>query len=287
MDTTKVNSLAGPFWGILVLTAANLHAQTLPITSGLQLWLNADVGVTTNVSGQVTAWADQSGLGNNATQPTPASSPTIAINSLNGHTTLRVIGSQYMEVPNANGIDNLLDDVTILTVVNYDNLGGYRGVVSKCTGGVGSPFDFWSNAGANAGRTSFYLGNGAATAATLSTIALPTGTYNVVGFRWKLGTSDQFLNDFNIGSAPNTSVTANGGTNLRIGRRQDGTVQLVGNVAEIRTLWSDALDHLQGFGEIHVCRMDILAQHIEDERACALKGAKGMFVHAFDVQTIG
>jgi hypothetical protein len=128
-------------------------------------------------------------------------------------------------------------------VVNYDNLSSYRGVVSKCTGGVGSPFDFWSNIAANAGRTSFYLGNGTATAATLSTIAPPTGVYMVMGFRWKNGTSDQFLNDFNIGSAANGSATANGATNLRIGRRQDGTVQLVGNVAEIliyRPALSDA-----------------------------------------------
>ncbi len=138
-----------------------------------------------------------------------------------------------MEVPNANGIDNLLNDVTILTVVKYDNLSGYRGVLSKTTGGVGSPFDFWSNASANGGRTSLYLGNGTASAATLSTIPPPVGVFNVLGFRWKDGVSDQFLNDFNIGSAANAAVTANGPNNLRIGRRFDGTVQLVGNVAEI------------------------------------------------------
>lgn len=233
MKIQKVKSLTLAVYGMLALATASLHAQVLPITNNLQLWLSADVGVTTNASGQVSAWADQSGLGNNATQGTPASSPTIAPNSLNGHATLRVSGSQFMEVANANGIDNLLDDVSVITVVNYDNLSSYRGVVSKCTGGVGSPFDFWNNNSANAGRTSFYLGNGSASAATLSTIAPPVGVYNVMAFRWKNGVSDQFLNDFNIGSAANTTVTANGVSNLRIGRRQDGTVQLVGNVAEI------------------------------------------------------
>src|SRR6266568_2332139 len=171
MKTLKVKPLTIAVWGMLALATASLHAQVLPITNGLQLWLNADVGVTTNASAQVTAWADQSGLGNNATQPTVGSAPIYVTNSLNGHATLRVTGTQYMEVLNANGIDNLLDDVSVLVVVNYDNLGSYRGVVSKCTTGVGSPFDFWSNASANAGRTSFYLGNGTASAATLSTIA--------------------------------------------------------------------------------------------------------------------
>lgn len=233
MKKTATNLLLRLICALVLWTTTGLQAQTLPVTAGLQLWLNADVGVTTNASAQVTAWADQSGLGNNATQPTVTSSPIYAPNSLNGHATLRVSGSQYMEVPNANGIDNLLNDVTILGVVNYDNLSGYRGFMSKCTGGVGSPFDFWSNASVYAGRTEFCLGNGTTTAFTLSTIALPVGVYNVMGFRWKDGITDQFLNDFNIGSAGNTAATANGATNLRIGRRQDGTVQLVGNLAEL------------------------------------------------------
>ena len=233
MNMKQIKLFVGAAYGVVALMNLGLQAQTLPITAGLQLWLNADVGVTTNASAQVTAWADQSVLANNATQGTLSSAPTIALNSLNGHATLRVSGSQYMEVANANGIDNLLNDVTVLTVVNYDNLSGYRGVVSKCTGGVPSPFDFWNNATVNGGRASFTLGNGTASTATLSTVAPPAGVYNVMSFRWKDGTSSQFLNDFNIGSAGNTAVTANGATNLRIGRRQDGTVQLVGNVAEI------------------------------------------------------
>jgi Bacterial Ig domain/Concanavalin A-like lectin/glucanases superfamily len=233
MNIKKINLLVGAAYCAVALINLGLQAQTLPITAGLQLWLNADVGVTTNASAQVTAWADQSGLGNNATQPTVTSSPIYTPNSLNGHATLRVTGTQYMEVQNANGIDDLLNDVTVLGVVKYDNLSGYRGFVSKCTGGAPSPFDFWSNASANAGRTTFYLGNGTVNAATLSTIAPLTGVYMVMGFRWKDGVSDQFLNDFNIGSAGNTIATGNGATNLRIGRRQDGTVQLIGNLAEV------------------------------------------------------
>ena len=130
MNIKRIKLLIGAAYGAFALMNLGLQAQSLPITAGLQLWLNADVGVTTNASAQVTAWADQSGLHNDATQPTVTSSPIYAPKSLNGHATLRVTGAQYMEVQNANGIDNLLNDVTVLGVVNYDNLSSYRGFVS-------------------------------------------------------------------------------------------------------------------------------------------------------------
>src|SRR5664280_964681 len=102
MKKTATNLLRHLSCALVLWTTTGLHAQTLPVTAGLQLWLNADVGVTNNASGQVTTWADQSGLGNNATQATLTSAPTIALNSLNGHATVRVSGSQFMEVANAN-----------------------------------------------------------------------------------------------------------------------------------------------------------------------------------------
>jgi len=62
------------------LALANIgYTAFIPNTiSGLQLWLKADTGVTL-VSGAVSAWADQSGVGDgnrNATQSTAARRPT-------------------------------------------------------------------------------------------------------------------------------------------------------------------------------------------------------------------
>ena len=236
MKRTQVLLATSVAGALMAWLPAELHAQPLPVTTGLQLWLNADVGVTTNASGQVTAWADQSGLGNHATQATAASCPTLAADSLNGHATLRVSGSQFMEVPNANGIDDLVNDVTILTVVKFDNLSGYRCVVNKCVGGVAAPFDWWNNASQFGGVTSFWLANSDVTPAYnryVGTFAPPTGAYAVMGFRWKDGVVDQFLNDFNVGHAVSMLTTANGSTPLRIGRRADGVTQLLGNVAEL------------------------------------------------------
>lgn len=51
--------------------------------SGLVLWLRADLGVTLNV-GNVSAWADQSGAGNNFTQGTGANQPLFQASGFGG-----------------------------------------------------------------------------------------------------------------------------------------------------------------------------------------------------------
>lgn len=56
--------------------------------SGLSLWLKADAGVTTSGS-NVTAWADQSGNGKNATA---SGTPTLVANSLNGKSGISLDG---------------------------------------------------------------------------------------------------------------------------------------------------------------------------------------------------
>ena len=59
-----------------LLTAGTASGATLSITSGLILHLAPD-DVTTDGSGNVTSWNDQSGLGNHATQSDTAMQPTL------------------------------------------------------------------------------------------------------------------------------------------------------------------------------------------------------------------
>jgi len=59
------------------------------IMSGPTVWLRADAGVTTNASGQVSAWNDQSGNNNNATQSTQNKQPTLAAGAINGRPVVR------------------------------------------------------------------------------------------------------------------------------------------------------------------------------------------------------
>src|ERR1051326_2457743 len=58
---------------IAALALSSAHAQIS--TNGLRLWLRADAGITLNGS-TVSAWADQSGHGYNATQSTAGFQPT-------------------------------------------------------------------------------------------------------------------------------------------------------------------------------------------------------------------
>ncbi len=60
--------------------------------SGLQLWLNAVVGLTTNASGNISTWADQSGNANNATQTQGSLQPLWVADILNGQPVVRFDG---------------------------------------------------------------------------------------------------------------------------------------------------------------------------------------------------
>ena len=64
--------------------------QPIP-TTGLQLWLKADAGVTLNGS-KASRWADQSGNGNDAIQPDLPRQPLLVKDALNGKPTIRFDG---------------------------------------------------------------------------------------------------------------------------------------------------------------------------------------------------
>jgi hypothetical protein len=71
----------------------------VPLTN-LVIWLKADKGVTANGSGNVSAWADQSGNGNNASQSSSGNQPLLVSSEINGLPALEFNGSQNMSLPN-------------------------------------------------------------------------------------------------------------------------------------------------------------------------------------------
>jgi hypothetical protein len=187
----------------LAWTASTLQAQTLPITTGLQLWLKADYGVGTNSTGLVTNWLDASGNGNNAAPPSgnTAYSPTYLANSQNGLPTLRYPGGSIaLDVPDisvspTSTISSLTNDVTIIVLKEDDSYAGYRAGIAKSSGNAPGPFDFYNNAGADGGETIFYLNqNGTANVGFVGNSFKPQpGVYQVMSFTYANGSVTHYI----------------------------------------------------------------------------------------------
>ena len=96
-----------------------------PIRAGLVLELDANRGVTTN-GGQVTAWADQSGLGNDLIG---AGNPQLAANALNNHNTIQfdTSGDKLSRtIDELSGLPAGDSDRSVFMVAKY-NENGYGG----------------------------------------------------------------------------------------------------------------------------------------------------------------
>ena len=112
-------------------TALSLNAQILTVTNGLQLWLKADAGVTTNASGGVTQWADQSPNANNAVQTDDTAAPLWVPNAQNGKPALRFDGdNDYLDVASSPSVA-IAGDISSFFVVKFDDFATYREVWGK------------------------------------------------------------------------------------------------------------------------------------------------------------
>jgi len=99
----------------LSLPQTRVASAPLIPSDGLSLWLKADAGITLS-GANVTAWADQSGNGNNATSPTIA--PTFVSSSINSKPAISFNNdSSWMQVPQ-NSIGNS-GNISIFIVLNY------------------------------------------------------------------------------------------------------------------------------------------------------------------------
>ena len=84
-------------------TFDGVQSTFLP-SEGLALWLRADAGVTQDAGGRVSSWADQSGHGMDATQPTSGNQPQVVAGARNGQPALHFDGAaSYLSLPNVMG----------------------------------------------------------------------------------------------------------------------------------------------------------------------------------------
>lgn len=109
--------------------------------SGCQLWLRANRGVTLN-GATVSAWADQSGNGNNATQGTAANQPTYGSATFAGFPALDFDGvSDFLSVASADGLNPGVGSYLLIVAGRWlGGTGAYKVWAGK---GSGASADNW------------------------------------------------------------------------------------------------------------------------------------------------
>src|SRR5688572_28310994 len=139
MKTQKLFRV-GLFSAVLLSGALGSFAQSLTVTNDLQLWLRADAGVTTNASGGVIGWADQTTNGNNAAQLSDSAAPLLVNGALNGRPVIRFDSMphpspdyDFLNVPDSESL-SFAGDMTTLFVVKIDDFDWFRAIWGKTAG---------------------------------------------------------------------------------------------------------------------------------------------------------
>jgi len=105
----------------------------------------------------ITNWADQSGLGNNASQITTANSPLFRTNVFNGRPAARFNvldtgASRFMTVENNPSVANLTTNFTFIAVAQEFDQGATYAIISETTGSFfPNPFSWHFNGGGTIG----------------------------------------------------------------------------------------------------------------------------------------
>src|ERR1035441_6594659 len=209
------------------------------LTNGLRLQLAADLGVTTNGSGAVTSWIDQS-LNLNDAATTSTGLPTLITNALNGRPVIHFTNStvaagspqQYMDVPTAN-LGFLVGNSSAFIMAKLYASTSFRTVLSKtANNNKAAPFDWYV---ASTGVVTVNRGNGSSVGGANGTAAIPNAAFTAFGCAVNGAAITHYLG-YNINGGltlPGTVTVGDAGDPMRIGRRQDNGTFGNHDIAEI------------------------------------------------------
>lgn len=231
LDSLGLNTVSTP--SVLTVTGTT---PTFTANTNLVLWLKADAGVTTNGSGQVTGWADQTTNANNAVQGVFGNAPTLVNNAINGKPAIHLNGAnfEYFDVAHSSSL-SITGDISAVMVMNVPaSFQGYGMLFYKGgNNGYPSPNALMLSPG---GLPTMNRGTGAGMTQDLliGTQSVPGGQYAIVFYN-QAGTSmKQFLNAMPNGTqtATITPVDTESGP-LHIGTRGDLYSYLTADITEI------------------------------------------------------
>lgn len=215
-----------------LLPSLDSQAQSLTTTNGLQLWLKADAGITTNATGAVTGWADQSGKSNHAAQTDETAAPAFTAAALNGKPAVHFDGSNdYLDIASAPSIE-ITGDISSFFVVEFDDFADYRAVWGKTLVNIPASTDYYI---APPGTPRVYRGSGDVSdiGAVDSTFRPRAGNFSILGFQMAGTTLTHYLNTQPVGSGEITATLVDGATPLKIGSRDDLFTKMKGHIAEL------------------------------------------------------
>jgi hypothetical protein len=226
----------------------------LSITNGLQVWLEADAGVTTNGVGQVMNWADQSGNGNDGTPDhhygySTAAGPFYVANGLNSLPVLRFNGQAWVAIfLLTNQSLNLSGGLSIFIVARNDDRRNFNGVfrLGDTSGdpfNVNSAMEIYWNAGASGSGGLDYTVNrdGAGTfGGLLSNGSEGPTAGNGFGYLYDViaaaSSATQRMDQADVSSTPfsSTQLPVNAGyASIGVGYGGSATYALDGDIAEV------------------------------------------------------
>ena len=258
LTTSGLTWNANPgFYSLTVQNVKDLYGNTMvAATPGVgiyppktALWLKANAGVITD-SGGVNTWSDQSGNGNNVTQPFGAPlEPLLATNSSGVPViSFNATNGTYLSANDSPSLETV-GDMTIFAVVDFTVplvASGTNGeIVSIASNSIAAPYDYYV-ASANA---EFYRGNGE-TYGVVSATNAPSNPNipHVIGVVMQGPNVTHRLDGYSDGTGIITAPIADTGYNqtsagfpLYVGTRYDNHNYLSGNMTELVVIGS-ALD---------------------------------------------
>jgi hypothetical protein len=213
------------------------------ITSGLQLWLDADdMGSTAGV------WKDKSGNGDNATAE---GTPTQVSDVINGHSVVRFDGGDSYSTPlNVANFDPRTNSAFV--VFRESNTGNQSLLYLGNYNSYSPNWHWWGLSSQSAGVKARFGGyDGTIDSSVNSTNAIDTNKTYLVSTVTNTSSMELWIDGASQGAATTPSPSIDSATYMRIGRTEAYTDMFVGDIAQIvvynRALSSSERGHVESF----------------------------------------
>jgi hypothetical protein len=233
-------TLAG-LLALMTLLCGTGETQAGPVLGGLVNWFEANVGVTVDPSGHVSGWADQSGMGHDASQASGSSQPLLINNALNGEPVLSFDGSgQFLNIAGQPLTSQQFTIIALVTNTRNGSDSGFQEVYSNWSSTTFERSVFLGTTGQNPVRARFTDDMGGATDPNhnqqgVGTVSNPAAPFIFTGLS---GASDAAIYQNsnliadNGGPLSTRDLSAADGT-YRIGTQGGGMEFWQGDIAEI------------------------------------------------------